>query len=103
LGEANRRRASRTIKKQPSITAGWHAYLELVVPPQAPDIQREECRLAFWAGAATLFYAIMQSLDPGAEPTEADVARLDAINAEIEAFSATFDAEVQKRLGGRQQ
>jgi len=99
MGEANRRRASRTIKKQPSITAGWHAYLELVVPPAAPDIQREECRLAFWAGAATLFYALLQSFEPGTEPTAADLARMDAINAEIEAFSATFDAEVVKRRG----
>jgi hypothetical protein len=66
------------------------------------ELQRDECRLAFWAGAATLFYALMGGLDPGEEPTEADEAKMKAIDAEIQGFSETFDAEVLKRHGGWQ-
>ena len=90
------------IKKQPSVEAGWRSYRDLVMPPDAPAIQRSECRLAFWAGAATLFYSIMDCLDPGDEPTEADLARMSAINGELRKFAETFDAEVFKRHGGQQ-
>lgn len=90
------------IKGKSSLAAAWRAYEEMVVHPQAPDIQREECKLAFYAGAATLFYSIMIGLDPGTEPTDADMARMDAINKEVEQFAATFDQEVFKRHGGKQ-
>jgi hypothetical protein len=90
-----------SIKKQPSIEAGWRSYRDLVMPPDTPDIQRSECRLAFWAGASTLFYSIMDCLDPGEEPTDADEARMAAIHGEIDKFCSTFDAEVFKRHGGQ--
>lgn len=70
--------------------------------PQAPEAHRADCGLAFWAGATTLFYALIDCLDPGEEPTEADLAKMDAIDAEIRKFAETFDAEVLKRHGGRQ-
>jgi hypothetical protein len=89
-------------KKQPSIAAGWRSYREMVMHPQVPDIQVAECNLAFWAGASTLFYAIMDALDPGEEPTAADLQRMENIAAEIDKFASTFDAEVLKRHGGRQ-
>lgn len=92
------------IKKQPSIEAGWRSYRDLVMPPDAPEIQRSECRLAFWAGASTLFYSIMNCLDDDGtdEPTPADELRMANIGAEIKTFCRTFDAEVLKRHGGQQ-
>lgn len=90
------------LKGHPSIAAAWRGYQELVMHPQAPQLQRDECRLAFWAGAATLFYAIMQGLDEGTEPTDADMARMDAIHSEIDRFTRGFDDEVLKRHQGRQ-
>ena len=80
-----------------SIAAAWASYERTVIPTQAGMLHREESRLAFYAGAATLFYSIMKSLDAGDEPTEADLARMDAIRAEIDGFAAAFDAEVAKR------
>lgn len=70
--------------------------------PQAPEIQRAECGLAFWAGAATLFYSILNMLDEDEEPTADDLACMEAIHKEIERFASTFDAEVHNRHGGRQ-
>jgi hypothetical protein len=83
--------------KYPSIDAAWKGYVALVSPTDV-----EAARLAFWTGASVLFYGMLRMLDPGEEPTDADLAKMDRLNAEIEKFAATFDAEVLKRRGGRQ-
>lgn len=93
---------SPSLKKQPSIGAAWQSYRELVLQGRGSDTEQAECLLAFWAGAATLFYSIMDCLDPGDEPTDADLKRMDNIHNEIERFAKTFDAEVLKRHGGQQ-
>ena len=82
--------------KAPSIAAGWHSYRKMAMPPDAPEIQIEECRLAFWAGSAILFQALLKMLDPGEEPTEADLAKMDAISKELNAFAATFGERVME-------
>lgn len=89
--------------KQPSIEAGWQSYLKRVVPKDAGHVQVNETRQAFWAGATVLFYAIMQTLDPGDEPTEDDLQRMVNIAAEIDAFAKTFDAEILHRQGATKQ
>jgi hypothetical protein len=94
MGEAQRRRNA---DKQPSIAAAWRGYQETVLGPAAPAIQREECWLAFWAGATVLFRALIKSLDQDSEPTDADLARMEALAAEIDAFEKTFDAAVARR------
>jgi hypothetical protein len=94
MGEAQRRRNA---DKQPSIAAAWRGYQEEVLGPTAPAIQREECRLAFWAGAAVLFRALIESVDPSPEQTDADLARMEALAAEIDAFEKTFDAAMARR------
>lgn len=88
--------------KQPSIAAAWRSYRELVLPRTIAPGMRDDLQLAFFAGAATLFYSIIATLDEGEEPTEADLARMDAINNEIETFAKSFDSEVLKRHGGMQ-
>ena len=82
MGEAKRRAAYRPID------AAWRSLAERAIPPAAPDRQRIEMRRAFYAGAQSLFLALMCDLDPGAEPTEADEARVKAIDAELKAFAA---------------
>jgi hypothetical protein len=82
--------------KYPSVDAAWKGYSALMRPP---DI--EAARLAFWAGASVLFYIMLLTMDPGNEPTDADMARMDRLNAEIEKFASTFDAEVLRRNTGR--
>ena len=65
------------------IEAGWVGYKLGVLPPDAPDIQISECRLAFFAGCQHLFGSIMSMLDPGEEPTESDLNRMTLIEREL--------------------
>jgi len=64
----------------------WRDYEIKIIPLNAPDVQRVECRRAFYAGARSLFHAIVTVLEPGLEPTEADLKAMDNINAELERF-----------------
>ena len=72
------------------IEAGWKSYDLLVLSPNAPDVQRSETRLAFFAGAQHLFGSIMSILEPGAEPTENDLRRMTAIDLELTQYIEEF-------------
>lgn len=71
------------------IEAGW-AGLKLMAYPDAPPIQLEECRNCFFAGAQHLFTSILSIMDPGDEPTEADLRRMDLIDKELTAFLQNY-------------
>lgn len=68
------------------IEAGWIGLRIAAIPLDSPPIQIEEMRNAFFAGAQHLFASIMSILDPGEEPTDADLARMDLIDKELRAF-----------------
>ena len=72
------------------IEAGWRGLELLVVPKDAPDVQRREMRMAFFAGAQHLFSSIMGGLEEDHEPTENDLRRLDFINKELAEFAEQF-------------
>lgn len=72
------------------IEAGWIALRLAALPADAPPIQLEEMRNAFFAGAQHLFGSIMDILDPGEEPTDADLRRMDLIDRELKAFIADY-------------
>lgn len=76
------------------IENAWNNYRALVVPKDAPDVQINETRQAFYAGAACLFQTIMIVLEPGAEPTDADMQRMSDIQAELDAFGQEIDRKV---------
>ena len=65
---------------------GWLSFRKMVIPPDAPAIQVSEMHKAFLAGAQHLFGSIMTILEPGAEPTEKDLARMDLIAKELGDF-----------------
>lgn len=81
------------------IEGGWDSYRKMCVPADASDVQVSECRQAFFAGAAVLFSTIMVVLDPGTEPTEADLRRMGDVQAEIDGFGQELD----KRAFGAQE
>lgn len=56
----------------------------------APPDQLREMRMAFFAGAQHLFSSIMTVLDPGEEPTDKDLQRMDLIHQELDAFIKDF-------------
>lgn len=49
-------------------------------------LQVAEMEKAFYAGALCLFNWFMVQLDPEAEPTDADMAKVSAMEQEIDAF-----------------
>jgi hypothetical protein len=78
------------------IEAGWVSLRMLAIPDDAPQVQVDEMRMAFMAGAQHLFHSIIGILDPGEEPTDRDLKRMELINAELMAF---VDRELRPRFG----
>ncbi len=76
------------------IADAWRDFEIKVIPLNAPDVQRTECRRAFYAGARTLLTGIVGMLDADKEPTEDDLKRMDAIQAELNQY------QVDLREGG---
>jgi len=72
------------------IEAGWISLKVMTIPDNAPPIQLQEMRNAFFAGAHHLFNSIMSMLDKDTEPTETDLLRLDKIHAELDQFIKEF-------------
>lgn len=70
------------------IEAGFEALRHYAIPKDAPKVQVDEMRLAFMSGAQHVFGTIMNILDPGEEPTDADMNRMSMISSEIEAWEA---------------
>src|SRR3546814_11054224 len=56
----------------------WDTFREMVLAPDAPDIQLSEIRRAFFGGDAALFKEMMRKLDQGEEAKERDEAQLDS-------------------------
>ena len=65
------------------IEAGFAAFRHFVIPPDAPHKQVLLVRHAYMAGAEHLFSSIMNIMEEGAEPTPADMRRMDLIYKEI--------------------
>lgn len=68
------------------IESGWIGLRLACDLEDAPKVQLEEMRNAFFAGAQHLFASIMIILDPGADPTDKDLERMDLIDRELKAF-----------------
>lgn len=68
------------------IEAGWVGLKLVSIPEGAPQIQLDEMRNAFFAGAQHLWASIMGILEPNAEPTANDLRRMDLIDKELGAF-----------------
>ena len=65
----------------------WITYLDSVLSHDAGAVQIIETRRAFYAGAEAMLRVIMTGLDPGSEPTDADEARMVALDEELLAFA----------------
>lgn len=72
------------------IEAGFSALRVTAMSPMAPPDQVREMRMAFFAGAQHLFGTIMNVLDPGSEPTDADLKKMDLIQRELDGFIKDF-------------
>lgn len=64
----------------------WESYRNEVLPQNAPFFQVLECRRAFYAGAQALMSGVLNSLDPGSNPTEQDIEIMTGIQSELSQF-----------------
>jgi hypothetical protein len=78
------------------IEAGWISLRIAAVPLDAPQIQIDEMRNAFMAGAQHLYASIMQFLDPGEEPSKADMRRMELIDKELQIFGKELQGRLRK-------
>ena len=75
------------------IELGWLALRAGAIPSDAPQRQLDSMREAFFAGAQHLFASIMTALDPGHQPTERDMQRMNSIGMELHAFIDAYAAK----------
>jgi hypothetical protein len=64
----------------------WQSYLDDVMPKTAGPVQIQETRRAFYAGAGAVLANIVSNLTEGPEAEDEDLANMDAIAEELEAF-----------------
>jgi hypothetical protein len=69
------------------IEARWLSYRNAVIQPSAGPVQLLESRRAFYAGAQGLLTEIVQMIDPGQDPTKADLLKMDEIARELQDFA----------------
>jgi len=72
------------------IEGGWTGFAFLVLNRGLDPIKAMELRKAFYAGALHLFSSIMVMLDPGAEPSEKDLKKMELISKELQEFEASL-------------
>ncbi len=89
------------MSRQTIIEEAWVSYREECIPPTASHTQVVESRRAFYAGACTLFVGILEGLSPNKDVTDADVAALEDIKAELDEHTEMLKRVVQEE-GGRQ-
>lgn len=72
------------------IEAGFIGLKLAAIPDSAPPGQIDDMRSAFFAGALHVYASIMTMLEPGQDPTTADLGRFRQIDAELKAFEQDF-------------
>jgi hypothetical protein len=70
----------------------WDKYARGVLPKDAPLVQKQETRRAFYAGAYSIFFRVIDSLAPESEPTEDDLKIMTALQEELQAFKGLVKA-----------
>ncbi len=70
----------------------WDKYARLVLPTNCPSVQKSETRRAFYAGAQSILFRVIQSFAPESEPTEADLKIMDDLHQELQDFAALVKA-----------
>ena len=80
------------------IESGFEIMRRMAISPDAPQIQIDEMRLAFMAGAQHLFGSMMTIMDSDELPTADDIRRMEAIQKELEDWEDT----IMLRLGPAQ-
>ena len=78
----------------------WNDYVKNILPKNSSFTQVDETRKAFYAGAGVVFFGILNQASETAnvdEVTDEDMALMDSIQAELDAFlkEITIEASTQ--------
>ena len=65
----------------------WDTFARAVLPKNASTVQRWEMRRAFYAGAESILFRVIQSFDPESEPTDADLKMMEDLDQELKDFA----------------
>jgi hypothetical protein len=74
------------------LAAEWDKFAQHVLPPTCSAVQRTEMRRAFYAGAESILFRVIQGFTPEAEPTEDDLQLMTDVNQELVDFAAAVKA-----------
>ena len=65
----------------------WDKFARTVVNPNAHPTQKQEMRRAFYAGAQSILFRVLESFAPESEPTEEDLAMMSGVHDELQDFA----------------
>lgn len=83
------------------IAEAWKRFEAMVLPASAGEVQRAETRKAFYAGASIMFRTMTGGVSEGDEIRDSDLALLDGIAKEVDAYGLELDRAVLGRpVGG---
>ena len=82
------------------IETGFDSLRTLAIAKDAPQVQVDEMRLAFMAGAQHLWGAMMDFLDPGVDETPADLMRMKSIQDELDRWEQKIRLRIEPTKGG---
>lgn len=69
------------------VLKSWQRFRRDFIPPDAPPIQLQEMERAYYAGCSAVFMGLVKALDPGKEPTEADLRVMSELRDELQAWA----------------
>lgn len=71
-----------------TIAEQWRSYEREVLPPTAGQLQRQETRRSFYAGAQAMVEIVLHGVSDEPEMTDDDEQPLTRLHAELEQFAA---------------
>ena len=83
-----------SIQRGKIIEVGFAVLRLSVIAPDAPQAQVDDMRMAFMAGAQHLWGSIMTVLEPGNEPSDADMRRMGLISDELDAYAKELSLRI---------
>lgn len=91
--------AKSLVAKGMLIEAGASIYIANIVPADASEVQKQETRSAFFAGAQHVFHTIMRIMDEDREPTPADLQAVTNIDSELTKFAKELQLRMRTPQG----
>jgi hypothetical protein len=70
----------------------WDKFARSVLPLNVTPGQRREMRRAFYSGAQSILFRVIQSFAPETEPTDADLQIMNDLQTELQEFGESIQA-----------